>query len=97
MKKRMEKYTVNLSAEAKEDMIRLEKSGEKSEVKRLEELLNELSLHPENGIGKPEELDGPWSGCWSRRINEKNRLVYQIDSKNKEVTVLKAIGHYNDH
>ena len=30
------------------------------------------------GVGKPELLTGNLAGFWSRRINDKDRLVYKI-------------------
>ncbi|MCB0579107.1 MAG: Txe/YoeB family addiction module toxin, partial [Phaeodactylibacter sp.] len=30
-------------------------------------------------MGKPEALKGTLSGCWSRRIDEKHRLVYRVE------------------
>lgn len=34
------------------------------------------------GIGKPESLSGNLAGFWSRRINDKDRLIYKIDHEN---------------
>jgi toxin YoeB len=31
-----------------------------------------------SGLGKPEPLKHELSGCWSRRINQEHRLVYQV-------------------
>ncbi|MEG1585970.1 MAG: Txe/YoeB family addiction module toxin [Bacteroidales bacterium] len=90
-------YTVIITEHAQKDICVLEDSGKPAEINRLHELLKELGEHPQTGIGKPEELGGPLSGKWSRRISEKNRLVYQIDSEKQKVTVLHAIGHYSDH
>ncbi|HEX8226919.1 MAG TPA: Txe/YoeB family addiction module toxin [Candidatus Saccharimonadales bacterium] len=47
---------------------------------------------PFDGIGKPEPLRENYTGFWSRRIDEKNRLVYAAtDSK---VTVIACRFHY---
>ncbi|MBR3722522.1 MAG: Txe/YoeB family addiction module toxin [Selenomonadaceae bacterium] len=47
-----------------------------------------------NGIGKPEQLRHDLSGWCSRRIDEKNRLVYRvIDNNTLEIAQCK--GHYN--
>ena len=46
------------------------------------------------GIGKPEPLKGEFSGFWSRRIDEVNRLVYRI--KDGVLEVLSCKGHYDD-
>jgi toxin YoeB len=49
---------------------------------------------PETGEGNPEELKGDLSGCWSRRINDKDRLVYRV--KGDTLQILQCTGHYGD-
>ena len=46
-------------------------------------------------MGKPEPLTGNLSGYWSRRINDKDRLIYRIDEKN--IYILSCRYHYGDH
>lgn len=46
------------------------------------------------GEGKPEPLRGSLNGKWSRRINEKDRLVYEISPE--AIIVIQCRGHYND-
>lgn len=46
-------------------------------------------------IGKPEPLTGNLSGYWSRRINDKDRLIYRIDEEN--IYILSCRYHYGDH
>jgi len=41
-------------------------------------LVREIQPEPFSGIGKPEPLKHELSGCWSRRINQEHRLVYQV-------------------
>jgi len=41
-------------------------------------LVREIQREPFSGIGKPEPLKHELSGCWSRRINQEHRLVYQV-------------------
>lgn len=51
---------------------------DKRTLKRINTLLKDIDRNENEGIGKPEPLTGNWSGYWSRRIDEKNRLVYKI-------------------
>lgn len=44
--------------------------------------------------GEPEGLRGDLSGKWSRRINQKDRLVYEVTDGMIEVVQCK--GHYSD-
>lgn len=45
------------------------------------------------GEGKPEKLTGR-PGDYSRRIDEENRLVYQVE--HNKIIVLACKGHYED-
>lgn len=47
-----------------------------------------------NGIGKPEALKGNLTGYWSRRIDDKNRIVYKIE--NKQIIIIQCGAHYRD-
>jgi len=44
------------------------------------------------GIGKPEPLKHVLKGCWSRRIDQEHRLVYQV-TENK-IRILACRFHY---
>ncbi len=51
---------------------------DKKTLRRINEL-NQASLRtPFEGMGKPEPLRGDLSGLWSRRIDQANRLVYEV-------------------
>ncbi|MGA3185803.1 MAG: Txe/YoeB family addiction module toxin [Bryobacteraceae bacterium] len=41
-------------------------------------LVREVQREPFAGLGKSEPLKHELSGCWSRRINQEHRLVYQV-------------------
>ena len=47
---------------------------------------------PLAGIGKPEPLRENLAGCWSRRIDEEHRLVYQLDG---ELLVILACRYHD--
>ena len=51
-------------------------------LKRINDLLKDVQRHVFEGIGKPEPLRENLSGCWSRRIDNANRLVYRIQDSN---------------
>ncbi len=50
-------------------------------LKRIHELLKDISRSPYQGVGKPEPLKHALSGYWSRRINDEHRIVYQVQGK----------------
>lgn len=47
-------------------------------LKRINQLIRDIERDPFSGIGKPEPLRGNLSGMWSRRIDQANRLVYEV-------------------
>jgi toxin YoeB len=59
---------------------------------RIEKLCNGALLHPFKGIGKPEPLKFDLQGCWSRRIDRRHRLVYQVEKN--EVVIISCRYHY---
>jgi toxin YoeB len=63
-------------------------------LKRIYNLIKYIERNGNNGIGKPEPLTGELSGFWSRRINEKDRLIYQIEGDT--INILACRYHYND-
>ena len=92
----MGKFRVILSENAKRDLLSIHKSGDKASIKKVERIISELYDHPETGTGKPERLKFELAGYWSRRINKKDRLVYLIEDNVITVTVVSALGHYDD-
>lgn len=61
-------------------------------LQKILRLLKECQRTPFEGIGKPEPLKGDLSGCWSRRIDEEHRLVYEVTDD--LIIVLSMYGHY---
>jgi len=92
----MGKFKVIVSDKAKKDLLVIQRSGDKVSIKKIEQIISELYLHPETGTGKPERLKFDLTGYWSRRINKKDRLIYFIQNEMVTVTVVSALGHYSD-
>lgn len=70
----MGKFRVTVTDEAKFDISKHFKSGNKATIKKIEQILKELELHPFSG--QPEQLKHELHGFWSRRINQKDRMIY---------------------
>ena len=67
---------------------------DKKTLKRINELIKSIERNGiSSGIGKPEPLR--YRKGWSRRIDEKNRLVYDID-KDGNILIASRRGHYED-
>lgn len=65
---------------------------DKKSLKRINQLLRDISRNNFTGMGKPEPLKGNLSGYWSRRIDDVNRLVYQV--KDEQIEIIQCRGHY---
>ena len=59
---------------------------------RIIKLLKEVQRTPFEGTGKPEALKHELAGCWSRRIDQEHRLVYEV--KEDKIRVLACRYHY---
>ena len=67
-------------------------SQDKKTLKRINELLKSAQRTPFEGIGKPEALKENLTGFWSRRIDEGNRLVYEVSDA--AIAVVSCRYHY---
>jgi len=66
---------------------------DRAQLKRLNRLIDDVLRDPTSGIGKPEQLKYGVDSAWSRRIDEKHRLVYQVIGD--DVIVLQARFHFS--
>jgi toxin YoeB len=55
-------FLISFSDVANKDIESHKKSGNKNNLKRIQQILEELSEHPETGIGSPERLKYSLSG-----------------------------------
>ena len=59
---------------------------------RVVKLIKETQRTPFEGTGKPEALKHELKGCWSRRITDEHRLVYEVFDD--RVRILACRFHY---
>jgi len=59
---------------------------------RIVKLVRETQRDPCSGLGNPEPLKHELAGCWSRRINQEHRLVYQVQVD--KIRILACRFHY---
>lgn len=91
----MGKFRIEIDDYAKLDIAKIYKSGDKASIKKFEKIVLELENQPTTGTGNPEQLKHNLSGFWSRRINKKDRLIYQIiEEPEQMVVIISALGHY---
>ena len=89
----MKEYNIRYLNTAKKDILELKSTGNKSLIKKLDKLLNELESHPRTGSGNPKYLK--YKKYWSRRIDNEHRLCYEIYDDVVVVLILSAFGHYD--
>jgi toxin YoeB len=66
--------------------------NDRKKALKIMKLIREIQRTPFEGSGKPEPLKHDLSGCWSRRINQEHRLVYEVlDDK---IRILACRFHY---
>ncbi|MCD0464228.1 Txe/YoeB family addiction module toxin [Flavobacterium sp. ENC] len=84
------------SEKAQKDREFWKKSGNKAIMNKITALIEDMQLHPFEGIGKPEPLKHELSGKWSRRINQEHRIIYKVTEEDtiEILDILSLKGHY---
>lgn len=84
------------TTKAKKDLDFWIKSGNKNILNKISALVEDIQLHPFEGMGKPEQLKHQLSGKWSRRINQEHRIIYKVTEENtiEILDILSLKGHY---
>jgi toxin YoeB len=59
---------------------------------KINQLINDARRNPFDGLGKPEPLKENYTGLWSRRIDDKNRLIYAVTDE--EIRIVGCRFHY---
>lgn len=86
----MTKYTIQFEPKAVKQLKKMRNN--KKYLKKVFDSISEIGHHPYTGIGKPEPLKYQFQGKWSRRIDQQNRLIYEVIEPN--VIIISVIGHY---
>jgi len=84
---------IEFSDRAIQDRDYWKKSGNITVQKKISRLLESIKESPFEGIGKPEPLKHELSGKWSRRITQRDRMVYEVADKTIRIYSLR--GHYH--
>jgi toxin YoeB len=87
----MVSWKLVFTKQAKKDAVKLSSSGLK---RKTEELLTILQENPFQSPPPYEALVGDLKGAYSRRINIKHRLIYQVYENEKTVKVIRMWTHY---
>jgi toxin YoeB len=82
---------IKFSAHGWEDYLYWQ-TTDRAILKRINQLIRDIQRAPHSGIGKPEALKHQLTGFWSRRIDDKHRLVYSIE--NQTILIAQCRDHY---
>jgi toxin YoeB len=63
---------------------------------RLGRVLLSIVDTPREGLGKPERLRYKDEEIWSRHLDKKNRIVYEINDEKRIIVVISCLGHYDE-
>lgn len=83
---------IEYTYQAIEDLTFWKKTNNVLVLKKIRKLIESISQTPFEGIGKPEPLKYGLSGCWSRRINQEHRIVYEV--RDNKIFILSLKEHY---
>lgn len=68
---------------------------DKKTLRKINRLVQDIERNGvSEGIGKPEPLKGDLQGFWSRRIDDENRIVYEM-SPDGALCIIACRGHYD--
>lgn len=71
------------------------REDDKKQHQQLRKILKEMLRNdPSLGLGSPEQLKHELSGFWSRRLSQKDRLIYRFDDN--AIFIFAIGGHYDD-
>ena len=79
------------SSHAWDDYLHWQRTDHKV-LKRINNLIQEITRTPFEGAGKPEPLRHALAGYWSRRIDGEHRLVYKVEGE--AVLIAQVRYHY---
>lgn len=86
-------FKISFTREAWDDYIYWQLEDKKT-LKKINQLIKDMSRNPFTGIGKVEQMKGDLSGYWSRRIDDKNRILYSVNDDT--ILIFQCKKHYRD-
>ena len=87
-------FKIVFSKQAQKDSRKLKAAGLKNNAVNLLEI---LKTDPRQVPPPFEKLLGDLNGSYSRRINIKHRLVYQILQNDNIIKIIRMWSHYGDN
>lgn len=66
--------------------------NDKKTLKRLNNIIKDITRNPYEGLGKPEPLRYALQGYWTRRITLEDRIIYKVENDN--LIIISCAKHY---
>jgi len=66
--------------------------NDRRQALRIMKIIEAIQRDPFRGMGQPEPLKHELTGCWSRRIDQQHRIVYQV--LEGKIRILACRYHY---
>lgn len=86
-------YKILFHKKTKKDIKKLKTVNLDNQARNL---INKIRINPFCNQPPYEKLKGNLAGLYSRRINIKHRLVYDVDNENKKIRILSMWSHYGE-
>ena len=88
-------YRLVFFKDAIKDIDYWKRSGNKQAINKIDKIIEVLKENPHSpSPGEPEALK--YTAGYSRRINKKDRITYDINEATREVVIFRMRGHYDD-
>jgi len=88
---------ISIENKANDDMEGFRKGSKPTYQKCFDLVRSIIKDGYNNGIGKPEHLKWVGPSIWARRVNDKDRMVYSVDTIKNRSVILYCESHYGDH
>lgn len=86
-------WRLKFTKQAQKDAKKLAASGLKSKAQKL---LKVIKQNPFKSPPSYEKLQGDLKGAYSRRINVRHRLVYEVIDSEKTIKIIRMWSHYGE-
>ncbi len=86
-------YRIEYHKKAVKEILKLKENNLDKKAKKLVDLIRE---NPYQTPPPYERLVGDLQGFYSRRINIKHRLVYQVNEEEKKIKIISLWSHYEN-
>ena len=90
----MKEWKILFEKASKKDALKIQSVGLKEKTQYLLEILKK---DPFATPPTYEKLSGELTGNYSRRINIKHRLVYQVFKKERTIKIIRMWTHYENN